>query len=332
MLAVLGAVAVVALRNRSQIAHAAELMARASPWVMLASLASIGGVYFSRGSAYRIALRVLGYSFDRWFLSRTALVATSVHQLIPTAGASGYAFLTYAFNQRGISAGQASIVALLDTLSYAAALGSLALVVLVRLLAGGSLRGPSLGLGVLPAAVLLVLAGTLYYLQRDRDRLLRVTRRWGDRIARLSGRRWSDGPLRRFIDEYYEGKRLVTKRRRSFLRMTAYQYAAVAFDCAALYLMFAALGVLPSPWVVFVGFVAAMAGVSVVAVPAGGGSFEVVMSSYFATHGITAADGIAAALLYRVAAFWLPVLWSIVLLLRLRRRRRTVRRVAKSGD
>jgi uncharacterized membrane protein YbhN (UPF0104 family) len=51
------------------------------------------------------------------------------------------------------------------------------------------------------------------------------------------------------------------------------------------------------------------------------------MSSFFATHGIGAATGIAAALLYRAAAFWLPVLASLVVLWRLRRRRNVAKRI-----
>ena len=72
------------------------------------------------------------------------------------------------------------------------------------------------------------------------------------------------------------------------------------------------------------GFVTAMATMSVVGVPGGGGSFEVVMSTVFATHGIKEATSIAAALLYRVVAFWLPVLLSLFFLLRLRHRKRDI--------
>lgn len=329
MLAVLGAVGIVAFSNRGELVDAVRLMGSARPALLAAAVVAIGGVYASRGSAYRVALRVMGYDLSRAFLARTALVATSVHQLIPTGGASGYAFLTYAFHQRGVSAGRASIIALLDTLSYALALASLAIVVIVHLVTGGPLSGASVGLGLVPALVLLSLAIGLYWLQRDHDRMLRFTLRSKARIAELLGRRWSDEPVRHFLHDYYEGKAVILENRHCFFRMMAFQYAAIAFDSAALYLVFVALGLLPNPWTVFVGFVVAMAGVSVIVVPGGGGSFEVVMSTFFATHGIGAANGIAAALLYRVAAFWLPVLASLVVLWRLRRRRNLARRVAQ---
>jgi uncharacterized protein (TIRG00374 family) len=321
LLVVLAAVGVVALRNRQQLDDAIRLIGRASPYFLLAAVASIGGVYLSRGSAYKVALNVMGYDLGRSFLARTALVATSVHQLIPTAGASGYAFLAYAFHQRGIPAGRASIVALLDSLSYAFSLGSLTIFVVAHLASGGSLSGASVGFGLVPAFGLLSIAGALYYLQRDHDRMLRVALRCKESLGRLLRRSWPDDPLRRFLHDYYEGKRVILENRRCFLRMMAFQYATIVFDVVALYLVFVALGLAPNLWTVFVGLVVAMVGMSVIAVPAGGGSFEVVMSSFFAMHGIGAANGIAAALLYRVAAFWLPVLGSLLVIWRLRRRR-----------
>jgi uncharacterized protein (TIRG00374 family) len=327
LLAVLGAVGTVAFRNREELANAVHVIGRARPELLAAAVAAIVGVYVSRGSAYKVALRVMGYDLSRAFLARSALVATSVHQLIPIGGASGYAFLTYAFHQRGVPGGRASIVALLDTLSYALALASLAIIVIVHLVTGGTLSGASVSLGLVPALVLLSLAIGLYWLQRDRDRMLRFALRWKDRIARFLERSWSDGPVEHFLHDYYEGKDVILENRHCFFRMMAFQYVAIAFDSTALYLVFVALGLLPNPWTVFVGFVVAMAGVSVIVVPGGGGSFEVVMSTFFATHGIGAANGIAAALLYRVAAFWIPVLVSLVVLWRLRRRRNVAERV-----
>ncbi|HEU4618365.1 MAG TPA: lysylphosphatidylglycerol synthase transmembrane domain-containing protein [Gammaproteobacteria bacterium] len=327
LIAVLAAVGFVAFSNRKELIDAFHLIGRGSPALLLAAVGSIACVYVSRGSAYKVAVHVMGYDLSRSFLARTALVATSVHQLIPTGGASGYAFLAYAFHQRGISTGRASIVALLDTLSYALSLASLAIVVFVHLIGGGTFSGASLGLGVVPAVALLGIALGLYYLQRERERMLRFSLRAKERLGALLGRHWADDPVRHFVYEYYEGKRVILENRHCFVRMMVFQYAAIAFDSAALYLAFVALGLAPNPWTVFVGFVVAMAGVSVIVVPGGGGSFEVVMSSFFATHGIGAANGIAAALLYRLAAFWIPVLTSLVVLWRLRRRRNIAKRI-----
>ncbi len=331
MLAVLGAVAVVAYRNHDEVVRAIRVIGRVSPWFVAAAAAAIAGVYFCRGSAYRIALSAMEYTFGRWFLARTALVATTAHHLIPTGGASGYAFITYAFHQRGVPAGRASMLALVDTLSNSIALGSLVVVVLVHLAFGASISRAIVGLGLVPGLMLLALAGAFYYLQRNRERFEGFVLKTKTYAARLLRRRWPDAPVHRFVDEYFAGKRLIVRRPWRFAIMVGWQYGGMVCNCAALYLIFYALGVVPSVWSLFVGLVLALAGVALVAVPAGGGSFEVVMSTYFSTHGIATADSIAAALLFRLVAFWAPLALSTVIVLALRHRRNTVRHAGHGG-
>jgi len=64
----------------------------------------------------------------------------------------------------------------------------------------------------------------------------------------------------------------------------------------------------------------------VVSAPGGGGSFELTMAAFFSQHGLERSQGIAAALLYRLVAFWFPVALSLPLLLNFRQRRRDVRK------
>jgi glycosyltransferase 2 family protein len=113
--------------------------------------------------------------------------------------------------------------------------------------------------------------------------------------------------------------------------MLALQFLAIGGDALALYLCFVAIGVLPSPWTVLMGFVVAMSGAAVIGAPGGGGGFETIMSAFFATHGLRADQAIAAAVLYRLVAFWLPVAITPVVLFRLRRRRREIRAAKRSA-
>ena len=106
--------------------------------------------------------------------------------------------------------------------------------------------------------------------------------------------------------------------------MLGLPYLAVGCDAAALYMAFLALGQSPKAWVVLLGFVISTATLAVVAVPGGGGSFELTMSVFFSRHGVDPAAAIAAAILYRVVAFWIPALVSLVVLARLRHRKRAI--------
>ncbi len=320
------AVAVVAFRNRESLVAATRLLRAAAFWWLIPGAIAIGAVYLCRATVYGVPLRLLGYRFPRRLLWSLALVATTLHQLVPTAGASGYAFLTYALHQRGVSAGQASLIALIDTLSYAVAAGTLVLVSLGFIATGESGLGPGrVGFALIPGLAVVALALWLYWLQRDARRFVPLVLRLKDRLARLLGRRWPDEPVREFLGEYYRGKAVIRRHPRAFYLMVGLQYLAVAADSAALYTAFLTLGTAPSVWVTFMGFVVAMAGVAVLAVPGGGGGFEVIMSAVFVSRGIEPAQAIAATVLYRVLAFWLPALVSLGLLLRFRRRRAEVR-------
>ena len=318
-------VGIVAYRHRLDLVRAADLIAHARLGPLLGALGAIALLYAFRGTVYGIPLRVLGFRPGPVFLWSAALGATTLHQLLPTAGASGYAFLTWAMYQRGVPAGQASLVAIIDTLSYAVAVGTLVLATLGYLFASGKLGGAGLGGLIALGLPLVALVAWLYVLQREQRRFTARIIRVKDALARLFGRRWSDEPVRDVLEDYYRGKAVIGRRPRAFATMIALQYAAVGCDATALYFSFRALELKPSFWVVVMGFVMAMSAVAFLGVPGGGGGFELVMSSFFAGHGLTTADSIAATLIYRAAAFWAPVLATLVLLLRLQRRQRDIR-------
>jgi uncharacterized protein (TIRG00374 family) len=323
------AVAVVAYRNHATLARAVALMRDARLEWLLPGVAAIALVYLCRGFVYGLPLTLLDYSFPRTFLWQTALMATSLHQLVPAGGASGYAFLTYALHQRGVPPGEASLVALIDTLSYAASLATLVVGSLVYLLAAGLVGSRSLVLALAPGLAIVALAAAAYVVQRDKSRCLRVVLAVERRVASLFGARWPEAPVRHFLDDYFRGKAILARKPSVFAAMMGFQYVAVCCDAAALYSAFLALGVLPRIWVVFMGFVMAMAGGAVASVPGGGGSFELIMAAFFSQHGLDPGQGTAAAILYRVIAFWLPVTTTLLLLLRLRRRRKEIRKRRK---
>ena len=319
-----GVVAFVAYTNRRTLAMAFLLMEQATLWWLLPAGLAIAGVYCCRAAVYSIPLTLLGDSVTRSFLWATALVTTAIHQMIPSGGASGYAFLTFALNRRGVSSGKASLIALIDTLSNAAAVGTLVLGSLIYLAVVGVLDTGRLPLALVPGVALVGLAGGLYVLQRDRRRLSAVVLGAASRLARWLGRGSAEEPVRAFLDEYYAGKDIIRSRPGAFGRMVGLQYLAVGCDGAALYMAFLALGQSPRAWIVLMGFVVSMAALAVVTIPGGGGSFELAMSVFFSRHGIDPATAIAAAILYRVVAFWIPAVVSLFVLAQLRRRKRAV--------
>ncbi len=324
--AVFATVAAIAWRHRASVVEAVDLMGGARPlWLGLA-LAAVALVYLCRARVYGIPLQLLDYTVPWSFLWQAAVIASAANQLVPTGGVSSYAFLTWALHKRGVSMGQAPLIALIDTLSYAFAAATLVVAALVYLALSGLLDFPWLLTGFGPGFALLTLGIWVYWLQRRRERLVPRALALQRRLGRWLGREWSDAPLRSFLDEYYKGKDVLGRRPRAFLKMVALQYLAVAADASALYLTFAALDLTVRPALVLLGFVVTLAAGSFVNAPAGGGSFEVVMSAFFAHHGLETSQAVAGALLFRVVSFWIPVLVGGALVWRFRERRIEIRR------
>ncbi len=193
----------VAYRHRRPLLEGLALLPQArGGWLALGAV-MVGIVYLARAHVYRVPLRVLDYTVRARFLFAIAMVATTVHQLIPTAGASGYAFLTFALHRQGVASGQASLVALIDTVSYAVAMATLVGGSLLYLLAWVHVPTPVLRAGILPALGIVALAVFVYVAQRTPAASSRCssssTSRWAPTRPRSiwrssrSGRRRSRG-------------------------------------------------------------------------------------------------------------------------------------------
>jgi hypothetical protein len=330
-IAVPGVVAWVAWTHRESLAGALRLMRHAELRWLAGGAVAAATLYLCRAFVYRVPLRLLGYSAGLAFLWSAAMTTSALQQVLPAGGAVGYAFLTYAMHQRGVPAGRASLIALVDTLSYAFAVATLVIGSLVWLGVTGHLHLEAFRSLFLAGVVILAIGVWIYWLQRERRRFVPVVLRIGRRIVTSLGRRWREEPVRDFLDEFYRGKGLIRRRPRAFIGMIGLQYVAVACDAATLYAAFVALGQWPRPSIVFLGFVVAMGGAAAISVPGGGGTFETLMSAFFVSEGIPAADAIAATLLFRVITFWLPVAVAGLVLLRLRRRRHEIRRDAEAA-
>jgi uncharacterized protein (TIRG00374 family) len=321
---VFGVVAVIAWSNRAAVVAAFTLLPRVRLPYLLAAVAAMGLVQLCRATVYGIPLRLLGYTVPWTFLWQAAIIASAVNQLLPSGGASSYAFLAFALHRRGVATGQASLIAIIDTLSYACAAATLVIAALLYLGFGGGLPGRILLVGFGPGLAIVALGGLVYWLQRDRRRFVPLGLRLQQKVGALLGRAWPDEPLRAFLDDYYKGKEVVGRHPRIFGRMVLLQYVAVGADGTALYLTLVSLGLRLEPALVFLGFIVTLAAGTVVNAPAGGGSFEVVMSAFFAQQGVESSHAIAGALLFRLVSFWIPALVSGVLLLNFRRRTREI--------
>jgi uncharacterized protein (TIRG00374 family) len=310
-------VGLIAYRHQAALVPALQVLSQVSVWWLGLSVAGIAAVYLCRATLFAIPLRLLGYSLPRFFLWSTALVATSIHQAIPSVGMSGYAVLTYSFHRRGIRLAQASLVVCLDALSNLAVfatvvLGGFAYAAMARARPGNSMLLGFLMVAV-AAAVLGLLAAYVYRLQRDERGFTERVLRLKQGVGSLLRRSWPDEPVVRFLRGYYQGKAAIRANRGVFSRMLGLQCLAVCCDLGALYASFLAIGLTLPVWVLLMGLMASTAGLVMSGAPGGGGSFEAIMTAFLVGHGVGKVDAIAGVIVYRFVAFWLPLSASALL-------------------
>src|SRR3989442_2242108 len=253
----------VAWSNRRVLVDGVGLIGHAHAGWLVAAVGAVALLYLCRSLVYRVPLRLLGYTVPLTFLWEVAVIASAVQQLVPSSGASSYAFLTFALNRRGVSSGQASLIALIDTLSYAFAAATLAVISLAYIALTGTLDVKAL-IAFAPGAVLAAVAVWVYGPQRDKEDFLRLVLRLKKRVSSWLGATRSDAAVREFLEEYYRGKAVLLRHRRAFAKMSALQYLAPCADAGAVYLSFLALGLHPGLLVVFLGFILSMAAGTVV--------------------------------------------------------------------
>jgi uncharacterized protein (TIRG00374 family) len=126
-----------------------------------------------------------------------------------------------------------------------------------------------------------------------------------------------------FIAELYEGTALMSRDRFGFVQLVALQLVALLLDCLTILLLFWAVGVWPHFSVVLLGYSLAYFFSTISSLPGGGGTFEALMVVTMTNLGIEAAIALSVTLLYRLLAFWLPLLVSSVIYRRVHNHRDT---------
>lgn len=318
---VLGALVVLLLLKWQHVRTGLRLVATGSPLWMAGAALAIALLYGCRAAVFGASLRVLGRRVERRWLWGIALAASVLHQLVPAAGLTGYAFITYALGQRGVPTGHASLCALVDTLSYASVMALLVLAGLAYMLLTHRLAWEGLSPGLWVGLAILAAAMYVWHAQRDQGRLTRRVLAWQRKLGELLGRPFREASTRRVLEQYFSGKQVVRAHPGAFLRMMLYQLATILLDLAALVLSLRALGARAPLEAVFLGFVLAMTVSTITTLPGGGGTFEATLAALLVQNGVATGQAVGVVLLYRLVAFWLPLVASVGIVARVRQRR-----------
>lgn len=293
--------------NRGWLLDALGLARSARPDLLLASLAVILCSYLVSSRVFGVALHSLHYRIGVLRLWTTALTAIVISQSIPAGGIGSYAFLLSAFRRRGVPAGQATLLAALEALSYAVAMlliGVYSIAYLLAHAAGGAdlLAAPRAG-----AAALLLIGAAVWALTRSERTIRRVSMRCAAMFP-AARRRGAARTLHRTATELLHARELLATQPRLVALLVVIQLVALCGHGLALLLLLWALGTHASYGVALAAFGVALITSTFNVLPGGGGTVETAVVATLLQHGVGAA-AVPAAILFRLLNFWalLPV-------------------------
>jgi uncharacterized protein (TIRG00374 family) len=313
------------------------IVAAVSLYVFLPSLLSVLGSWRSLSHldwpfavlvlVFEIASFVCLWELDRialrtkaWFpVASAQLSGNAVGRIVPGGAATATAFTVTMLRKAGTDTGEAAAAFAASTGLQIATTLALPLIALPTVVAGAPVNhslATAAYLGV-AALVLLIAAGTVTFatdkplelVGRAIQWLLNTTvRRRGQRVSRLPQELLDD---RDFI------RTTLGERWRSAVLAAA---GNTGFDYLALLAALRAVGADPRPSLVLLAYTAGELLALIPFTPGGVGFVEVGLVGTLTLAGVPASDALAATLLYRLVAYWLPLPAGGVAYLLFRRR------------
>ena len=285
--------------------------------LLLPALATVGS-YCTMARSYQGIAAAAGYRLPFFEMLRITLVANTANYLVAAGGLSGFALRMYLFVRRGMPAGSAVIVSLVQTLLTNLTLllfviAGFLLLLLSHMLVGRDLVMAAVLLGVFSVVVL---ATTVFIVRRGWRRrvLLSATALlhvgWRRILPRRAPQRLA---MLRFQRKLNAGLDFLLDRPREMAAPTCYIMLDWVCTLLVLYTAFVAIGHPISPSYVIAGFAIGMFFSIVSLVPAGLGVLEGSMAAVFASLNVPLERAVVAVLIFRVAYYGLPLLASLAL-------------------
>ena len=288
------------------------------PVLLLIPVLATVGSYLTMARSYQGIAAAAGHTIGFLDMLRITVVANTANYLLSTGGLSGFALRMYLFIRRGIPAGSAVLISLVQTLLTNLVLLLFVVGGFVVLLLSHDLVGRELVLStvLLIGFTVLILFTTLLIFRRElRRRTLFVATRLIDRgwrryLPRGKPRRLK---LLRFQRNLNAGLDFLLERPHEMLAPTIYIVLDWLCTLLVLYGAFVAIGHPVRVSYVIAGFAIGMFFSIVSLVPAGLGVMEGSMAAVFASLDVPIESAVVAVLIFRATYYLLPLLASAVL-------------------
>jgi uncharacterized protein (TIRG00374 family) len=288
----LGLAAIVA--GQGEGAKFLELAVHASPlWLWLGVIAQLG-TYVADARILQIGLRRAGIAGALGAYMGLGFAKLFVDNTVPAAGVTGTLLLVRALDRRGVGRGASMAAVVVNLVShYAAHVIAVAFALGVVWARGGPLRVFA-GVAVVFALLAIVIPAVLLGVSSGDE----TPPAWSERIPIV--RSWLRA-LSAATPEIAHDARLIA-------RSALLQLSVLALDAFTLWAMLRAIGYSVSPTGVFAGFMLATLVRILGVLPGGLGLFEAASVAALHVLDVPVSAGLAATLMFRVLAFWLPML------------------------
>ena len=313
-----GAAVLAFVVSRANLEQLRETARGVEPVLVLLPILATVGSYLTMARSYQGIAAAAGYQLPFVDMLRITLVANTANYLLAAGGLSGFALRMYLFLRRGIPAGSAVLVSLVQTLLTNLILLAFVIGGFVLLLLSHSLVGRDLVVAstlLLAFGLLVVLAAVLIFRSSLRRRALLAATDIVYRGLRrfLPHRKPRRLKLLRFQRNLNAGLDFLLERPHEMLAPTLYIVLDWIFTLLVLHTAFVAIGHPVNAGYVVAGFAIGMFFSIVSLVPGGLGILEGSMTAVFTSLDVPLERAVVAILIFRVTYYGLPLLASVLL-------------------
>lgn len=294
---------------RSQIAETISNLSQVNPWPVLLVVPLAAGNHFLQGKLYQGVFRILGDRFRAKAMMRLSLEMNFVNNIFPSAGVSGFSYLTIRMKPEGISAGKSTLVQIMRfALLFVSFQLLLGIGLLLLAFVGDASNFVMLVAGSL-GTLLLVGTVVVVYVISSKQRinsfftsLTRLVNRIIHIVRPNNPETISISRVERLFTELHENYKLLRRHVFDLKRPLFFALASNLAEITAIFSVFVAFGQVVNPGAIIIAYaVANFAGI-VSVLPGGIGIYEALMAGVFATAGVAPGLSLPVIVAFRVVS------------------------------
>lgn len=303
------ALAATAYALREQIFQTLDNLRAANPWPILLLIPLAVFNHYSQGKLYQRMYQLLGERFRMRSMFRLSLELNFVNNVFPSAGVSGFSYLSLRMKGEGTSTGKSTLVQIMRfALLFVSFQVLLGIGLIMLSFSGDANNFVMLVAGSLATFLLIGTAMVIYLissksrinafftsLTRGLNRLIHIIRPHHPETIRIS-------KVQKIFTDLHDNYNLLKNNVTQLQRPLGYALLANIAEVAAIFSVFAAFGFIINPGAIIIAYaVANFAGI-VSVLPGGIGIYEGLMTGVFAAAGVPPGISLPVVIAFRVVS------------------------------